>query len=423
MKKNIDRKNLTYLYVILNFLIILLALFIINKPINYKSMGIVFVSYICYYILNIFNMNYLRYDIKQVLVCIVINTFLFFISTLIFFRQNEAIIFFGLIILYQIVAKYLMLNYSKVRPRLLFIGENEYKKEIKEEVIKSKLYNIVLDITESEKIENLIEYIEKYNIDILVDFDTRILKNEHITNYLFSKKMQGLKFFNYKGFYEEILKKLPIKDLSKKYFLLESGFSSHQDRLRKNLKRLFDICFAIVILIPAIPIMIISAIIIKLESKGNVIYSQERIGENNIPFKIYKFRSMRSDSEKNGPSWASENDNRVTKFGNIMRKTRIDELPQLYNVIMGEMSFVGPRPERQYFIDTLEKEIPYYNLRHLVKPGLTGLAQVKYPYGASVEDAYRKLQYDLYYIKKYSLSFDILIILDTIKIVIFGKGR
>ena len=164
MKKNIDRKNLTYLYVILNFLIILLALFIINKPINYKSMGIVFISYICYYILNIFNMNYLRYDIKQVLVCIVINTFLFFISTLIFFRQNEAIIFFGLIILYQIVAKYLMLNYSKVRPRLLFIGENEYKKEIKEEVIKSKLYNIVLDITESEKIENLIDYIEKYNI-------------------------------------------------------------------------------------------------------------------------------------------------------------------------------------------------------------------------------------------------------------------
>lgn len=171
------------------------------------------------------------------------------------------------------------------------------------------------------------------------------------------------------------------------------------------------------------PIMIIAAIIIKLESKGPVIYSQERIGENNKPFKIYKFRSMRSDSEKDGPAWAKEKDNRVTKFGNIMRKTRIDELPQLYNVIVGEMSFVGPRPERQFFIDTLEKEIPYYNLRHIVKPGLTGWAQVKYPYGASVEDAYRKLQYDLYYIKRYSLSFDILIILDTIKIVIFGKGR
>ena len=131
----------------------------------------------------------------------------------------------------------------------------------------------------------------------------------------------------------------------------------------------------------------------------------------------------RQDSEKDGPKWAKENDNRVTKFGKIMRKTRIDELPQLYNVIRGQMSFVGPRPERQFFINTLEKEIPYYNLRHIVKPGLTGWAQVKYPYGASVEDAYRKLQYDLYYIKNYSLTLDILIILDTVKIVIFGKGR
>lgn len=132
---------------------------------------------------------------------------------------------------------------------------------------------------------------------------------------------------------------------------------------------------------------------------------------------------MRTDSEKDGPKWASEHDDRITKFGNIMRKTRIDELPQLYNVIVGQMSFVGPRPERQFFINTLEKEIPYYNLRHIVKPGLTGWAQVKYPYGASIEDSYRKLQYDLYYIKNYSLILDVLIILDTVKIVLFGKGR
>ena len=169
--------------------------------------------------------------------------------------------------------------------------------------------------------------------------------------------------------------------------------------------------------------MLISAVIIKLESRGPVIYSQERIGENNKPFKIFKFRSMRTDSEKDGPKWASEHDDRITKFGNIMRKTRIDELPQLYNVIVGQMSFVGPRPERQFFINTLEKEIPYYNLRHIVKPGLTGWAQVKYPYGASIEDSYRKLQYDLYYIKNYSLILDVLIILDTVKIVLFGKGR
>lgn len=422
MKKTIDRKSLMYLYVILNILMFIFGLVIVNKPLNYKSFTLLAVSFVFYYIFNVFNMEYLKYSLKQLLLNIVINSCLFLVGNLIFFRQSEGIIFFGLIMLYQIVAKYLILNYSKIRPKLLFIGENEYKQEIKEEIIKSKLFNLVSELTK-EDAKELIEYIEKHRIDIVVDFDSGILKNELIANYLFNKKLEGFKFFNFKGFYEKIFYKLPIKALKKKYFLLENGFSSYQDQVKKNIKRLFDICFAVVILIPSIPIMIIAAIIIKLESKGPVIYSQERIGENNKPFKIYKFRSMRSDSEKDGPAWAKEKDNRVTKFGNIMRKTRIDELPQLYNVIVGEMSFVGPRPERQFFIDTLEKEIPYYNLRHIVKPGLTGWAQVKYPYGASVEDAYRKLQYDLYYIKRYSLSFDILIILDTIKIVIFGKGR
>ncbi|WP_082680423.1 exopolysaccharide biosynthesis polyprenyl glycosylphosphotransferase [Caviibacter abscessus] len=423
MKKTIDRKSFMYLYVILNILIFVLGLVVVNKPLNYKSFMLLSISFVFYYIFNVFNMDYLKYSLKQLLVNIVLNVCLFFMSNLIFFRQNEGIIFFGLMMFYQIVAKYLILNYSKLRPRLLFVGENEYKEEIKEEVIKSKLFHLALELTEDQDIQNLIEHIEKYRIDVVVDFDSGILKNELIANYLFNKKLEGFKFFNFKGFYEKTLYKLPIKVLKKKYFLLEDGFISYQDQLKKNLKRLFDLCFAIVILIPSIPIMIIAAIIIKLESKGPIIYSQERIGENNKAFKIYKFRSMRVDSEKNGPAWAKEKDNRVTKFGNIMRKTRIDELPQLYNVIVGEMSFVGPRPERQFFIDTLEKEIPYYNLRHIVKPGLTGWAQVKYPYGASVEDAYRKLQYDLYYIKNYSLSFDILIILDTIKIVIFGKGR
>ena len=132
---------------------------------------------------------------------------------------------------------------------------------------------------------------------------------------------------------------------------------------------------------------------------------------------------MRTDAEKEGPQWAKEGDNRVTPFGNFMRKTRIDELPQLWNVIKGEMSFVGPRPEREFFIQQLEKEIPYYNLRHTVKPGLTGWAQVMYPYGASVKDAYKKLQYDLYYIKHNNTIFDIMVILKTINIVIFSKGR
>ena len=169
--------------------------------------------------------------------------------------------------------------------------------------------------------------------------------------------------------------------------------------------------------------MIIAAIIIKLESKGPIFFIQERIGEGNKPFKIVKFRSMTTDAEKDGPKWATKNDNRVTKFGKFMRLTRIDELPQLWNVLRGEMSFVGPRPEREFFIKQLEKEIMYYNLRHTVKPGLTGWAQVMYPYGASIEDAYRKLQYDLYYIKNHDILFDVKILLKTVTIVIFGKGR
>ena len=173
----------------------------------------------------------------------------------------------------------------------------------------------------------------------------------------------------------------------------------------------------------AAPVIVLAAIIVKLESKGPIFFIQERIGEGNKKFNIVKFRSMTTDAEKDGPQWASKNDNRVTKFGKIMRATRIDELPQLWNVLRGEMSFVGPRPEREYFIQQLEKEIPYYNLRHTVKPGLTGGAQVMYPYGASVEDAYRKLQYDLYYIKHHSIPFDVKVLLKTVTIVIFGKGR
>ncbi|MGL4307993.1 MAG: sugar transferase, partial [Cetobacterium sp.] len=140
-------------------------------------------------------------------------------------------------------------------------------------------------------------------------------------------------------------------------------------------------------------------------------------------FMVHKFRSMRADAEKNGAQWAQVNDPRVTKFGNFMRKTRIDELPQLLNVIKGEMSFIGPRPERKVFIEELEKQIPYYGLRHMVKPGLTGWAQVMYPYGATVEDAKNKLEYDLYYIKAHSLYLDIIILFKTLKTVVFGRGR
>jgi lipopolysaccharide/colanic/teichoic acid biosynthesis glycosyltransferase len=166
------------------------------------------------------------------------------------------------------------------------------------------------------------------------------------------------------------------------------------------------------------------AIIIKLETPGPAIFSQERVGLLGRRFNVYKFRSMRQDAEiKTGPTWARENDDRITKVGNFLRKARLDELPQVWNVLCGDMSFIGPRPERPYFVDLLKSKIRYYELRHYVKPGITGWAQVMYPYGASVEDSYRKLQYDLYYAKNISLQLDLLILLKTIKVVAAGQGR
>jgi len=172
----------------------------------------------------------------------------------------------------------------------------------------------------------------------------------------------------------------------------------------------------------SLPIMILTSILIKLESKGPVFYKQERVGKNGRTFILMKFRSMKVDAEKSGPVWASKDDDRTTRVGRIIRKVRIDEIPQFWNILRGEMSFVGPRPERPHFVSQLADEIPYYEQRHLIAPGLTGWAQIKYPYGASIEDARQKLQYDLFYIKNYSLLLDAIIMFETIKIIIFGRG-
>jgi len=173
----------------------------------------------------------------------------------------------------------------------------------------------------------------------------------------------------------------------------------------------------------SLPIAIITAVLIKLDSRGPILYKQERVGTNGSTFMIMKFRSMRMDAEKAGPMWASADDDRTTRVGRIIRKLRIDEIPQFWNIFRGEMDFVGPRPERPHFVSQLAEEVPYYEQRHLIAPGLTGWAQIKYPYGASIEDARQKLQYDLYYIKNQSLILDAIILFETVKIIIFGRGR
>ena len=240
---------------------------------------------------------------------------------------------------------------------------------------------------------------------------------------LMKAKFESFRIIDLFDFYEEQWRKVPLYHVDNTWFLLNDGFKLFGNPIGLRFKRLMDIGFASFGALVSMPIMLIVAVMVKLESKGPIIYKQERTGKNGKSFTIFKFRTMSTDAEKNGAVWASVNDPRVTRIGNFLRKSRLDELPQFFNIIEGSMSFVGPRPERPEFNTNLATEIDFYDLRHLVHPGLTGWAQVMYPYGASIEDAREKLQYDLYYIKNHSVWLDISIILKTIKIVVMGKGR
>ena len=187
-------------------------------------------------------------------------------------------------------------------------------------------------------------------------------------------------------------------------------------------KRWLDIASSALSLVLSLPLCLFVALAIKLDSSGPVFYRQERVGQDGKTFTMLKFRSMRNDAEENGPKWAAINDDRITRVGRFIRKYRLDEIPQMINVLKGDMSFIGPRPERPIFVDKFAREIPYYRRRHVVKPGISGWAQIRYPYGASKEDALEKLKYDLYYIRHFSIFFDISIILETGKVVLLGKG-
>jgi sugar transferase (PEP-CTERM system associated) len=233
-------------------------------------------------------------------------------------------------------------------------------------------------------------------------------------------KMYGLRIMEAADFYERQLGKIRLDTLHQSNVIFADGFT--QAVIKRTEKRILDIVVSMAMLIGAFPVMLATAVAIYLESGGPVLYRQERVGRRGVPFTLLKFRSMRQDAEANGAVWALQNDSRVTRVGAFIRKTRIDELPQLINVLRGDMSFVGPRPERPQFVSELSKAIPYYDLRHYVKPGITGWAQILYPYGASINDAREKLQYDLYYLKNYSVFLDINILLQTMQVILWGKG-
>lgn len=268
--------------------------------------------------------------------------------------------------------------------------------------------------------ESLLELLEKLSVEMVVV----ALEDRRMTlpiKDLLEAKLAGIEVREREEIYEQVTGRIAVAAMRPSYLIFNEGFRRHP--WAALLKRVTDLLLSIIMLILLWPVMLFTAIAVRMTSPGPVLFTQERVGQDGKPFILMKFRSMRADAEKlSGPVWASEDDPRITPWGKIMRKTRLDELPQLFNVLAGSMSIVGPRPERQHFVDQLAARIPYFQLRHIVKPGVTGWAQINYPYGNTEQDALHKLQYDLFYIKNYSVLFDLSILISTVKTVVLRRG-
>jgi sugar transferase (PEP-CTERM system associated) len=328
-----------------------------------------------------------------------------------------------------------MLNTDKFAERVLIVGTDEKAIDIARETLSRKHlgFRVVGFLDDDPKLQGVsllnprvigttsqaCELARQHGVTRVVvaalDYRGRVSMDS-----LLECKTSGIRVQEGSSYYEQLTGKIMVEGLRKSWLIFSDGFVVSRGVLFS--KRLLDIIAASVGLILALPFMMLVAMAVKLDSPGPVFFRQERIGRGRQPFMVYKFRSMRTDAEKNGPVWATEGDPRVTRVGKFIRTTRLDELPQFWNVLVGDMSLVGPRPERDLFVQQLLKVSPYYGQRLVVRPGLTGWAQIKAPYASSFEESIEKLKYDLYYIKNMSLFLDISILLSTARIVLLGRG-
>ncbi len=343
------------------------------------------------------------------------------------------------IFLFLFLVRYLIFYaWPENRERVLIIGANDQTREIIQESKSRRLkgYDIVGVITSLEnvpgrdfqgmpilgKVEDLLPIVRDNKVDRIV-ITLRDRRGKLPVHPLLACKVKKIRVQEGSSFCEQLKRKIVIDEyLKPSWFVFEDGF--FQTSLHNSIKRLQGILVSLMLLAVMSPVLLVVALLIKLESRGPIFYRQERVGLNGKVFNLLKFRSMYQDAEKmSGPVFAQKKDPRVTFVGRIIRKTRLDEFPQLINILRGDMDMVGPRPERPFFVRQLSDVVPYYDLRHTVRPGLTGWAQVRYPYGDNLNDSKEKLQYDLYYVKHLSWYFDLLIIFLTFREVIHGGGR
>jgi sugar transferase (PEP-CTERM system associated) len=327
---------------------------------------------------------------------------------------------------------YWAINISK--DKIIILGVNDIARNIAQELADGSSHGFevqgliaenfistdeVLDCSVLGGIQELVEIVQDRKPSVVV---VALSERRGMFPYkeILDCKLQGIRVEDWPTFYEKLTGKIIIQNLRPSWLIFADGFT--RNSLTRTLKRITDILLAAVGLCIALPMIALIAVLTKLDSYGPVFFRQERVGENGRIFTLYKFRTMVQDAEKEtGPVWAQETDPRTTRLGKILRRTGLDEIPQMFNVLIGDMSFVGPRPERPHFVAELQEKIPYYSQRLVVKPGITGWAQVRYGYGATVEDAIEKLQFDLYYIKNMSFFLDMLIILSTVHKVLFAK--
>lgn len=402
-----------------------------KTPMKSYTYAIFLLIYLYYYLSDFLEFRSGGARFKPWILSLIIN--LLMASFLWTFSKSYLLFFkFFIFWIYSNLLREVLLRFRAKELKAIFVGSEEKFQECTRNS-KRNFFNFVARIEAGSKNGEILEYISREEIEAI------IIEEEVAKSYpkeFLNLKLKGIKVFFPWQYKESVDRKIDVKEISDRWFLYSQGFDILSDTFERKIKRGVDILAAIGVGVFAVPLIGISALMMKLmgmidkKTAGPVFFKQVRVGLGNESFEIIKFRTMITKEhwkdvgfDPNIEAWTEEEDPRITKLGKFMRKTRIDELPQLINVFRGEMSFVGPRPESVPYVKILEEEIPFYALRHTVLPGLTGWAQVMYPYGASVEDALHKLEYDLFYIKHQTFVMDLMIFFKTVKTVIFGMGR
>lgn len=431
--------RIMYVALLLMLYIELFVLF--NFRLNLALLGLFFILIFFYYLFDILDFSKI-YRKKNFIYSTILNFFVFMIIFF-FYQKFSLVVIFIVYDILQNIFNQIFCQKIKTRMNTLIIGKGEYKEVLRKAILRAKdQYKYIGYLSDEEtvkrgkflgRIDEVKEIVKKYNVEMIIFLKSIEVKNQ--ADIILEQKLRGVKVIDYLLFLEEFEGKIDVDKIDSFWALMTGGFDTFHSTFQKKLKRLFDVILASILFICFIPFMAVTYILVKVDVgikylftdpmkiiNNPAFFTQSRLGFQGKEFKIIKFRSMKVHDPNKYSKYASEHDDRITKVGNFIRKVRLDELPQVINVLRGDMSFVGPRPEWDALGKDYEKQIKNYHLRYAVRPGITGWAQTMFTYGASLEDAKIKLEYDVYYVKNQSLLLDLIILIKTAKTVFFRKG-